>query len=101
MRRSPFSKIAFFYRPDIANAVSWEKKLSRWIMSRYSATRIIPTGVHPETKRDAPDLLIVLGGDGTILEAAQKFQRWHPVIVGLNLGRVVFLASVREPKNFF
>lgn len=54
----------------------------------------------PRIKKESPDLIIALGGDGTILEAAQKFLRWNPLIVGLNLGHVGFLATVRNAKNF-
>jgi len=66
----------------------------------YPKTQILEPNAIPRTKKDAPGLLIVLGGDGTILEAAQKFQKWNPLIFGLNLGHVGFLASVRDHKNF-
>jgi NAD+ kinase len=44
--------------------------------------------------------LIVLGGDGTILEAARKYQSGGSLILGLNLGQVGFLASCRNQKKF-
>lgn len=54
----------------------------------------------PKKRDEAPDVLFVLGGDGTILEAAQKFLKWNPLVVGFNLGHVGFLASVRKQKHF-
>ncbi|GAA2005165.1 NAD kinase [Brevibacterium samyangense] len=39
------------------------------------------------------ELVMVLGGDGTILRAAQKFHRTGVPIMGVNLGHVGFLAE--------
>lgn len=100
MAATRFKKIAFYYRPDIKDAPRWEKKLTHWIRAYSPQTRILPLNAIPTLRKNAPELLIVLGGDGTVLEAAQKFQRWNPLIFGLNLGHVGFLASVRNPKHF-
>ena len=43
---------------------------------------------------EAPDLVIVLGGDGSILAAVHAFGRAPIPILGVNFGRVGFLASV-------
>lgn len=40
-----------------------------------------------------PDLLIVIGGDGTILEAAQTSSMLDVPLMGINLGRLGFLAD--------
>ena len=69
----------------------WSGKIEAWIRKRYPKTDF-------NSKR--PQLLIVLGGDGTILAAAQKYQKKNSIIFGLNLGHVGFLASAREPKKF-
>lgn len=100
MATSPFKKIAFYYRPGTYQAPRWEKKLSVWLNKHYPKIIILSSGVIPKTRKDAPDLLIVLGGDGTILEASQRFQHFNPLIFGLNLGHIGFLASVRDKKNF-
>lgn len=42
---------------------------------------------------DAPDLLIVLGGDGAILGAVRAFSASPVPTLGINFGRVGFLAS--------
>lgn len=77
-----------------------KKKLTEWLKKHYPKIQLLKENSLPKTKKLSPDLLIVLGGDGTIIEAAQKYQRFNPLIFGLNLGHVGFLASVRDRKNF-
>jgi len=73
-------------------ALDWVNKIQKHIDKKYATASFVSKN---------PDLLIVLGGDGTILEAARKFHHTsNPLILGLNLGNVGFLASVRNPENF-
>ena len=41
------------------------------------------------------DLAVVLGGDGTMLRALKRFVGTGVPVIGVNLGRVGFLASIR------
>lgn len=72
-------------------ALAWEKKITQWLKKKYPKVKVM--------KKNGKTI-IVLGGDGTILETARKFQNHRSVILGLNLGQVGFLASIREEKNF-
>lgn len=83
--------VSFLYRPDNEVALVWEKKISQWLKKKYPEVKIIDKN---------GKVVIVLGGDGTILEAARKYQNHGSKILGLNLGQVGFLASIREEKNF-
>lgn len=42
----------------------------------------------------AVDLIIVVGGDGTFLEAARTIVNWQRPILGINLGRLGFLTDI-------
>ena len=69
----------------------WAKKISAWIKKNHK-------NIEENSKK--PELLIILGGDGTILAGARKFEKGGPKILALNLGRVGFLASVRDNDKF-
>lgn len=45
------------------------------------------------------DVIITLGGDGTLLRGAQYAMMWDASLLGINMGRVGFLAEV-EPEGF-
>jgi len=49
-------------------------------------------------KQLSPDLMITLGGDGTILNAATFIRDLDVPILGINLGRLGFLASTEKNK---
>ena len=55
-------------------------------------------GVEPVGEDDAPDLCLVLGGDGTILYALRRFAGTHVPAFGVNFGTVGFLAAVERDQ---
>lgn len=69
----------------------WEKKLHAHIAKKHPSIRVV---------EDKPTIVIALGGDGTILEAARTWRKESPLILGLNLGHVGFLAGARKPSEF-
>ena len=46
----------------------------------------------------APDLVVVLGGDGTMLRALQRYLGTGVPVLGVNFGRVGFLTSMDGPE---
>jgi NAD+ kinase len=53
-------------------------------------------GVELEREDEAPDLCLVLGGDGTILHALRRFAGTAVPVFGVNFGTVGFLAAVER-----
>ena len=48
--------------------------------------------------QEKPDLIIVLGGDGAMLATAHRLDRRTVPVMGINLGRVGFLAAVSPER---
>ena len=44
------------------------------------------------------DIVVTVGGDGTLLHAAAWAARWDKPVLGVNVGRVGFLATVEETE---
>src|SRR2546421_11766166 len=50
----------------------------------------------PEHDLTSADIAVVLGGDGTMLRALQRFLGTDVPVIGVNFGRVGFLASLQS-----
>ena len=84
--------VSIFYHSSNKRAVVWSGKIKQWLKKKYPGINITS---------NKPDVIIVLGGDGTILEAAKRYHHIsNPTIFGLNLGNIGYLASVRDPSHF-
>src|SRR3989338_6452966 len=91
MNSQPHKTFTIFHYRDNKGALVWSRKIHAMIKNNFSYLR-------EDSKK--PDVVIVLGGDGTILEAARKYHELGSMIFGLNLGHVGFLASARKERDF-
>lgn len=64
-----------------------------WEEKKVSDTDEIP----PDIPQDV-DCMLVLGGDGTVLQAARETKRLHIPIIGVNLGTLGYMTEI-EPAN--
>jgi NAD+ kinase len=77
-------------------------ELERWLAGRVAKVEVDPDArgfakrIAEGASAPKPDLLIVLGGDGAILGAVRAFARAPVPTLGINFGRVGFLAAAEE-----
>lgn len=94
--------VLLVFRTDSVQALNLAREVSSWLIERK-----IKVLSHPNQKIDkkiAPlksadirrlNLVLVLGGDGTYLEAVRLLQDFPTPILGVNLGSLGFLTVVR------
>jgi NAD+ kinase len=95
--------ILFIVNPNRADAtdavLELAEKFSTAGFSLYTTSDTELDGLAPITDSVLPqvEIAIVLGGDGTMLRAAEAVRGTQIPLLGVNLGRVGFLAEVEKP----
>ena len=93
------------HRPEAAELA---RGASRWLLDRHHSVRMpkadadtvgLPEhGCAPEELAEGLDVAVTLGGDGTILRAVNLVSRAGVPLLGVNLGRIGYLAHI-EPDG--
>ncbi len=89
-------RIGILYHPMIEAAYSLAEKLGKFLSSRKISVWVCSAweGEKAKSQLDDTDLILSIGGDGTILRAAQVVAP-HPVpITGINLGKLGFMTEL-------
>lgn len=95
--------VAFLVNPSRPEAISAAGELAPLLFlagfSLYTISDIEIEGIKKVAAADLPEieLAVVLGGDGTILRAAEVTLARKIPLLGINLGNVGFLAEVDRP----
>ncbi|MCS7282527.1 MAG: NAD(+)/NADH kinase [Anaerolineae bacterium] len=96
----PISAIGLFRHPHHPGAAPLAEAIAAWLRKQgvrvWETDRLDP-GVASEVA--AVDLLVTLGGDGSILRAARLAAGHLTLILGINLGRMGFLTET-EPDRW-
>jgi NAD+ kinase len=89
-------RIGFAYNPTIEAALELRERAAGWVETRglehWAATAADTAALREQLP--GTDILVVLGGDGTFLRAAQAVIAVDVPILGLNVGKVGFLSKV-------
>ena len=98
LKNKPIShRVAVVYNPSIERARTEWRRLQRWLKAHHKSV-IGGTDVKPEMKH--ADFLVVLGGDGTLLNVARAVARWNLPLLGVNVGRLGFLAATETASLY-
>ncbi len=77
----------------LARVVSQARQLGISLFSEPALGHLWPEPVAPLDEAAPPDLVLTLGGDGTLLRAARLWGAHQIPIMGVNMGRVGFLTT--------
>ena len=93
----------FVVNASRAEAVAATKEISQillkegFTLSTPSEISILGISQHPPEELPKAEVVLVLGGDGTILRGSEIARRQDIPILGINLGHVGFMAEVEKP----
>ncbi len=96
-----FKKIHIFTKAS-EEAKAFSKRLKNWLNSYAIESEIFENLLDIENGENLKntDLLLVVGGDGSLLITARRVARFGIPILGINLGRLGFLTEVNEEEAF-
>jgi NAD+ kinase len=99
----PIKTVGIISKPDIPRASVIVPELLAWLDQRGIVARLdsetaqyvnCGTGIQRDRVADGADLIIVLGGDGTLLSAARAAGGRDVPLFAVNLGRLGFLTAI-------
>jgi len=104
---TPIRSVGLCLKPDSAAAGAAAESLERWLVQRgvrveadEEAARWLDRPGHERSELGRRvDLMVVLGGDGTLLAVARDMGSSTVPILGVNLGQLGFLAEVTPEEQ--
>ena len=97
--RSSFRKIGIVVNKNKPSALKLLKELKSWLAARSLSAADTTSSSLKEVMQDA-NLMICLGGDGTILYLATHMKKKSIPVLGINLGSLGFLTEVKQNEMF-
>jgi NAD+ kinase len=86
--------------PAVNAVLGWAARKGAQVLGIESEVRRLncaATAVTPAELGQRADLVVSLGGDGTMLRAMRLADQQHALVLGVNLGKLGFLAEVDVP----
>ncbi len=90
-------KVALIYNADKPQARHEWQRLKRWLV-QHKLTVVASSHVTPAMK--GSDFIVAVGGDGTVLSVAREVAPWEMPVLGVNVGRLGFLAATEAGAAF-
>jgi NAD+ kinase len=85
-----YQRVGIVYNPEKERAYAECVRLKRWFQQRRIVSTAAPR-VNSSMKRC--NFVVALGGDGTVLQVARDVAEWSTPVLGVNVGRLGFLAA--------
>lgn len=96
--KRPFERIAIVAHPQMANAQREAQEVASYLQKQQIVTitgLLDDENVRRKVREGEFDLLIALGGDGTMLRAGHLCAPQNVPILGINMGRFGFLTEIK------
>ncbi len=98
--------VVIVYRPESPAALKFSSDVTTWLQKNKLTVWSHPDQKIPEVPKlkmsqlAKVDLVVVLGGDGTYLQAVQMLGQHNAPILGANMGSLGFLTDIRKEDIF-
>lgn len=93
----PYYKKIFIFSKASLDATEFSENLKAWLESNSIESKVIQDLSELEGESiKSTDMLIIVGGDGSLLIAARRVARYGIPIIGVNLGRLGFLTELNQ-----
>lgn len=97
-RQPAISSVGLLYQTKNPAPAALAATISAYLADHHVAAFSAPLGREAELFTHQPELLITLGGDGTILRAARYVAGKPIALLGINYGRLGFLTECRPDE---
>jgi NAD+ kinase len=85
-----YSRVGIVFNPEKDRARAEGQKLKRWFVQKHIEVTL---GARVSGAMRKAELVVALGGDGTVLRVAREVAAWGIPVLGVNVGRLGFLAA--------
>ncbi|MFA5975462.1 MAG: NAD(+)/NADH kinase [Elusimicrobiota bacterium] len=89
-KTSPYQRVALVYNPDKERARTESARIKRWLRQHHVQVK---SGPRVTAGMKNVDVMVALGGDGTVLRVARTVAAWGIPVLGVNVGHLGFLAA--------
>src|SRR5689334_4752443 len=90
-------KVALVYNADKPHAHHEWQRLKRWLENHK--TKVVGASKVTTAMKDSA-FVVAVGGDGTVLSVARQVAPWGIPVLGVNVGRLGFLAATEVGAMF-